>query len=107
MRLCEVEGCHATHYARGYCIRHYQQWRNGEAPQKDLSPLPTWASPPASSWAKCACGKRGIAQAAVQVGTNLFPKSTRSAYSQMIVMCEECLREEAQTRLLLEGRHIA
>jgi chromosome segregation ATPase len=28
-KVCKVEGCTRPHRARGYCARHYQQWRRG------------------------------------------------------------------------------
>ena len=27
MRLCSVDGCNEKHEAKGYCKRHYQQWK--------------------------------------------------------------------------------
>ncbi|MGF2716026.1 hypothetical protein ACQUY5_27970 [Bacillus cereus] len=29
MRVCSVEGCSGKHRAKGYCIRHYRQYYDG------------------------------------------------------------------------------
>jgi hypothetical protein len=29
-RICKVEGCNEPHRSRGFCGRHYQQWRRGK-----------------------------------------------------------------------------
>ena len=30
---CKFEGCEATVVGKGYCVRHYRQWRQGELPK--------------------------------------------------------------------------
>lgn len=31
-RICAVEGCSATHFGHGYCVKHYKRWRrHGDA----------------------------------------------------------------------------
>ncbi len=27
MKICKVDGCNGKHYAKGYCSKHYSQWR--------------------------------------------------------------------------------
>ena len=36
MRTCSVEGCGATHSAKGLCRRHYYQQKNGWTPRSTL-----------------------------------------------------------------------
>ncbi len=31
-RTCKVEGCNEPYRSRGFCGRHYQQWRRGRLP---------------------------------------------------------------------------
>lgn len=32
MRICVINNCDRTHYARGWCSKHYNHWRRHEAP---------------------------------------------------------------------------
>lgn len=35
MKKCKVEGCNCKHYAKGYCSKHYMQYkRHGEVPER-------------------------------------------------------------------------
>lgn len=31
---CSVEGCKGPYRAKGYCARHFKQWRRGEMPKR-------------------------------------------------------------------------
>lgn len=36
--MCTVEGCEKTYVARGYCHKHYGQWRRGTREEGDTRP---------------------------------------------------------------------
>ena len=43
-KICTVSGCRRKHVARGYCHRHYQQWRRTGEPVPPQRPK-TCAAP--------------------------------------------------------------
>lgn len=41
-KVCKHNGCNSKAHAKGYCNRHYKQWRQGklEKPQEEEESLP-------------------------------------------------------------------
>lgn len=58
LRGCSITGCKRAYHARGYCARHYADWRRNAPPESRLSPTKSerfWAkvdrsSGPDSCW---------------------------------------------------------
>jgi hypothetical protein len=51
-RLCMIEGCERTKWARGYCGRHYQRFRTYGDPMFTKHPMRVLGTPDERFWAK-------------------------------------------------------
>jgi hypothetical protein len=51
-RLCTIEGCERTKWARGYCGRHYQRFRTYGDPMFTKLPMKVDGTPEERFWAK-------------------------------------------------------